>query len=166
MGDMRCVNEPKSGNPTHRMGGSVYAALKMLMPHRRKLQSGYNAADKFFAAVGFFNKVANVVIGKLILVRSDSVLDIGPANAVKVNVINPDKARMCGQNDVFAGYLILGVAEVDVDAVLPCKRKLGIDMLACAGVFGLLHNDALIFVHFLCCLRVPFQDLRGKREFR
>lgn len=82
--------------------------------------------------------------------RSDGILDIGPANAVKVNVINPDKARMCGQNDVFAGYLILGVAEVDVDAVLPCKRKLGIDVLACAGVFGLLHNDALIFVHFLC----------------
>lgn len=72
------------------------------------------------------------------------LLDKGAAHLVQILVTSLDEGGVLGQDDVLAGDLFGRIAEENVDAVLAGEEKLGIDVLDCAGVLGLLHYDALI----------------------
>ena len=68
---------------------------------------------------------------------------------VYVHIAGLYKRGMGGQYYVCARRLVLRIAKAYVYAVLAGERKLRIDVLARAGVLGLLNDYALILVHLL-----------------
>ena len=106
---------------------------------------------------------------------ADSVFDVGTADMVEITIGYIDERGMSRKYDGLAGDFVLGIAEVNINTVGTSERKLGIDMLACARVLGLLNNDHLIFIHLLsntecrreCSVagRTLFKALKGSKRF-
>ena len=108
-------------------------------------------ADELLAAAGLFHQIGDLGVGQGASLGGGSLaLDERAAQTVEIHIASLQQRGLGGEDDVFAGDFLGGVTELQLDAVLAGKSQLRLDVLAGAGVFGLLGNDDLILIQLLC----------------
>jgi len=75
-------------------------------------------------------------------------LEIGTAQLIQVHFLIEKIVGSPGDNDILTGLFFPGIAPADLYSLFPGKGQLGSGMFTCSSVFGFLHHQDLILIHF------------------